>query len=158
MNDDPFKRMAVQIVAPRKARIRAIQTRAERKREKEERDKQILYRLWQKWHREKLDELLAGPHHEAANELSEFLQLMQLTDADALVAKIKAGPWPGADDDTKFTVLSLVSSAIIHLRERAGLEPMDDAIPWSDDEPTVFEIIKAMLQEGLNNEHRQGGA
>jgi hypothetical protein len=50
-----------------------------------------------------------------------------------------------ADDDTRFAVLDLISMHLTNLRERNDLPPFDDSVPFSDDPPTVFEIIKKKL-------------
>jgi hypothetical protein len=141
-----------QMVAPHKAKLRAAKTRAERKLEKERKEREQLFGMWTKWHKERKAELLAGPYSEAANELALFLERMTITDAPALIELTKRGPWCEADADTRFLVLELIAHSIIYLREREGLAPIDDPIPFSDDEPDAFMIIREMLR----HEPRQG--
>ena len=66
--------------------------------------------------------------------------------AAALIALVKRGPWRTADADTRFEVLALIDAAIVTLRERAGLPPIDDTLPWTDEPLTVFQVIREMLR------------
>jgi len=134
-----------QISSPRKARMRAVETRAQRKREKELQDRGILFKMWLKWHEERKAMLLAGAWGGAARELADLLERMTLDDAPALLAHVKAGPWREADRDTRFLTLAMIDHRIIYIREQAGLVPMDDSLPWIGEEPTVFEQIKELL-------------
>jgi hypothetical protein len=137
-----------QISAPVKARRRAVEKRTARKDAMEkaldERDTQL--RAWCAWRRERVDALLSGPHGHAARALSEFLSGMTLASANELIAVVQAGPWREADADTRFEVLSLVDAAIIRLREKSKLPPFDDALPFSDEKLTAFQIIREMLR------------
>jgi hypothetical protein len=135
------------MVAPRKARMRAAETRAEKKRQKELAERDYLFRDWQEWHKKRKGELLAGAWCEAAQELSNFLETMTVEDAPALVALVERGPWREADHDTRFLVLELISHSIIYLREKVGLAPFDDPLPFSDDEPNAFLVIRGMLRD-----------
>ncbi len=138
---NPFTTLAEkQISNPIKARSRATAKRAEKKKE----DQETLHRLWRKWHNERKAALLSGPHAEAANALTTFLESMSLDQGEDLI--IMLGPWREADRDTRFVVLSMVSAAIVYLRECHGLAPFDDALPFSDEEPTVFELAREMLR------------
>jgi hypothetical protein len=135
-----------QMVGPRKSIMRAAKTRAERKLEKEKQDRDILFGQWKEWHLKRKQELLEGSFSGAAQELGLFLEGMTIKDASALIELVSRGPWGTADDDTRFLVLGMISHAIIYLREREGLSPFDDPIPWSDDEPDVFMILKELLR------------
>ena len=130
------------IVSPRKAILRAV----EKRRQKRLKERDQLFRLWQKWHKERKAALLAGEWGEAAQELADFLEQMSLEDAPALVSLVASGPWREANNDTRFLVLEIISHRIIYVRETNGLDPFDDSLPWSDDEPTAFEIIREHLQ------------
>ena len=129
-----------QISAPRKARARAAERRAAEKALRE-RDQQCA--AWRRWHQKQTEELLAGPHGEAAYELVEFLAAMTLDRAADLIALVERGPWRSADPDTRYQVLRLVDHDIARLRERAGLAPYDDALPGEP--PTAFQIIREAL-------------
>jgi hypothetical protein len=128
-----------QIVSPRKARMRA----AEKRKQKALQERNHLFREWQKWHKERKDELLGGPWGEPARELADYLERMTPEDASALVSMVEHGPWREADADTRFLVLALIDHSVIYLRENNGLEPFDDPL---DDEPSAFLIIKELLR------------
>jgi len=135
-----------QIVSPRKARMRAAITRAERKRQKALTERNQLFREWQKWHKERKQQLLAGPQREAAQELADFLEQMTIEDAPALLTLVENGPWRDSERDVKFLVMELISHSIIYLRESAGLSPFDDPLPFSDEDPSVFLVIRELLR------------
>jgi hypothetical protein len=141
---DPFAEFADQaIVAPRKARLHAAEKRAERKRQAALEERSKLFRLWKRWHRERVDKLLAGPYGAAAQELARCLEALTLTSGSELIELVRRGPWRDTDSDTRLEVLRLVDGALAHLRERNGLPPYDDALPG---EPlTVFQIIREAL-------------
>jgi hypothetical protein len=138
---DPFEDLgAIQISNPVQARRRA----AEKRRQKQLQERDLLYRQWKKWHEERTAELLAGPFGAAASEVSGFVEGMKLEDGLDLIALIERGPWRQADADTKFLLLGMIDRAIMYLRENAGLEPIDDALPG---EPlTVGLMIKKLLE------------
>lgn len=131
-----------QIVSPRKARIRA----AEKRRQKQLKERDTLFGLWKKWHRERRDKLLGGAWAEPARKLADFLDRMTIEDASALVTLVEHGPWRMTDPDTRFLVLQLIDMAIADLREANGLIAFDDPIPFTDEEPSAFLIIKELLQ------------
>jgi hypothetical protein len=134
-----------QITAPAKRQSRRAETRAQRAREKELRERDQLFALWRKHHRAQRDALLAGPHGTAAQALIGFMKTMSLNDGAMLIDLVFAGPWRGADADTRFVVLQLIDAALVRLRERNGLEPFDDALPFSDEPDTAFQIIRQEL-------------
>jgi len=140
-SSDPFAEFADQaIAAPRKRQLHAA---AERKRQAVLEERSRMFRLWKKWHRERVVKPLAGPYSAAARELADFLEMMSLTSGSELIELVHRGPWRGADHVTQFEILRLIDGALAHLRERDGLPPFDDALPG---EPlTVFQIIRAEL-------------
>src|SRR5262245_34243920 len=85
-----------------KARQRAAEKRRAEKAEKALAERDDLFRLWKKWRRERLDELLAGPHGEVTRELIAFLQAMALDDGERLVEMVRAAGWARADANTRF--------------------------------------------------------
>ena len=146
MSNDPFAELAEQhATAHYRSRLRAAKTRAQRKMEKRLSERDQLYRDWIKWHKQRKAELLAGDWRAPAQELAEFLEGMTIEDAPALIALTKRGPWRDADKNTKFLVLEMISHSITHLREREGMEPFDDPLPW-DNETNGFLIIREMLR------------
>jgi hypothetical protein len=141
MTSDPFATFAdTAIVAPRKARIQAAEARAERKRQEALEERGKLFRLWQHWHRQQVEQLRAGPYAAAVHELAGFLETLSLTSGPELIKLVRRGPWRDADPDTRFQILRLIDAALVQLRERRGLAPFNDALP--DEPPTVFQIIR----------------
>jgi hypothetical protein len=148
MSNDPWADFAEeQISNPVKARMRAAKTRAERKMAKQMSDAQIQFKLWKEWHAKRRDQLMAGRYRAEAKELADFLETTTLESGQNILSFIARGPWHDADGDTRFLVLGLVSSRIMMLRTQEGLSPFNDSIPFSDEPPTCFEIIRAMLSE-----------
>ena len=127
-----------------KARQRAAEKRRATAAEKALAERDDLFHLWKLHRQERLDALLAGPYGAAARDLVAFLQSMALDDGDRLVELVRTGGWARVDADTKFEVLSLINSAIVAMRERANLPPIDDALP--DETPTTFIIIREMFR------------
>lgn len=147
MPNDPFDQLAdEQISNPVKSRRKAAQTRAERRQKQALAERDTLYRMWKKWHEERKQTLLAGPHAEDAAVLIEFLERMTIEDAENLIELVKWGPWQTVDEDTQFTVLSIIDNAICYLREREGLFPIDDSLIFSDEELNAFLIIRKLLR------------
>jgi hypothetical protein len=149
MNDDPYAQLAEeQISNPVKARMRGAKTRAERAKAKKLDDQQIQFGLWKKWHHKQTKKLLTGPYKTPAGTLSRFLANMTLQHDPELIELIKRGPWRDSDPDTRYLVLSLIDSRIVYLREAEGWPPFDDAMPFSDNKPTLFLCIREILGDG----------
>jgi hypothetical protein len=127
-----------------KARQRAAEKRRAKAAEKALAERDILFHLWQRAQRERLDALLAGPHGAAARELVAFLQSMTFDDEVRLVEFIRAAGWERADANTRFEILALLDAALIGLRERAGLAGIDD--PLMHEAPSAFLILRGILR------------
>jgi hypothetical protein len=144
---DPFAALAAeQISAPIKARMRAAKTREERRVAKQLNDREILTEQWREWHRKRVIALKTDRYAEAVNAVAEFLERMTLHDGGALIELVERGPWREADVETRYLLLGLIDERIVYLRTIEGLAPFDDSIPFSDESPTAFEIIRDMLQ------------
>ncbi len=140
---NPFLDYAATIETRSDMRRHKLASRAqERAKKKALFEREQLHKAWLHWHEERKQMLLGGPHRTAAAALADFLEHMSNT--APLVALVQHGPWQCADADTRYTVLSLVDNAIIHLRESAGLPPFDDPLP--DEQPDTFIIIREMLK------------
>ena len=105
-------------------------------------DARLLTR-WRQWHREQLDEVLAGPDGAAVAQVMAFLKHMQPQSAPALIALLRDFDWSEMDADVRLVVLHEINEAITRLRERAGLAPIDDALPG--ERMTAFLLIKEHL-------------
>jgi hypothetical protein len=130
-----------QTSAPRKARERAAEKRAQTRAEKALTEREQQFALWRKWRRERCEGLLASPYATAAHALLELLDNIGLDDAERLVAHVRAGPWCSADSDTRFLILTTIDNAIVELRERNNLPPFDDPL----DDTNVFLILREVL-------------
>ena len=86
-----------------------------------------LLRTWREWHREQLEEALAGVRRDVLERLME--QLKDLRSARALVDFIAAQDWESLDADTRVIALFEINRAITALRERQKLPPINDALP-----------------------------
>lgn len=143
---DPFAEMAEeQISNPVKARMRAAKTREERRQAKAQSDQEILHDLWKRWHDIRLARLKSGPFGGSVTAVAAFLETMTIEDGGELVTLIRYGSWDKADNLTRYLLLGLIDQRIMYLRKAEGLAPFDDSLPYSDEEPTAFEIIREML-------------
>lgn len=145
-DDDPFAVLAQeQMTSPAKAKLRAAKTREERRQAQAQSDQQILTAQWREWHRKRVKRLKTGRYVNAVNIVASFLEQMTLQDGAKLVTLIDKGPWREADADTRYLLLGLIDWRIILLRETEGWPPFDDSIPFSQDEPTAFELVREIL-------------
>jgi hypothetical protein len=90
-------------------------------------DRAYLLRYWRAWHREQLEEALAGVHRDVLARL--LGELKNLKSARALVDLVAAQDWSRVDPEVRAIALHEVNRAITQLRERAGLTPFDDGPP-----------------------------
>jgi len=98
-------------------------------------------RAWQAWHAEQLREALAGIYADVMRRL--MTQLADLRSARELVAFIEAQNWSAVDANTRLVALHEINAAISRLRERAGQDPIDDALPG---EPLrAFQLIREII-------------
>jgi hypothetical protein len=111
--------------------------------EKKLADDARLLRSWKTWHRERTSALLAGPYGAQAQALIDFFKVMN--SPSELVEFVKRGPWRGADEDVRYEILALVDAVIIRKRDRTGLAPFDDALPFTNAPPNAFLILREFL-------------
>jgi len=111
------------------------------KRDKKLADDARLLKWWRAWHREQLEQALAGPHGAVLAELFRMFKNLQHVQPAQLIGLARSIDWAGIDVDTKLTVLHEFNTAITRLRERHNMEPIDDTV---EDEPP-FRTLKAIL-------------
>ena len=116
------------------------------KRRQSEKDKKLaddarLLKWWRAWHREQLEQALAGPHGAVLAGLFRMFKNLQHVQPAQLIGLARSIDWAGIDADTKLTVLHEFNAAITRLRERHNMEPIDDTV---EDEPP-FRTLKAIL-------------
>jgi hypothetical protein len=117
----------------------------EEKRDRVLRERDTMFRRWRRFHREELEQALRGPWGEDLSELLEFLTKMGPEDGQALIDLVKRQGWAAAGSGNKYLVLREIDQRIIRLREGMGLTPIDDGLPWGEEEDTVFTTIKKHL-------------
>jgi hypothetical protein len=110
-------------------------------RKKELQEQSFEFRQWQRWRRERLEALLAGPYGESTQALLAFCKTMATP--SAVLDFIACGPWSDADINTRAEILSLVDAMIIKRRERMGLPPFDDALPGAPS--NLFLLLRERL-------------
>jgi hypothetical protein len=124
--------------------------RRSEKKDKKLADDARLLRWWKKFHREQLEEALAGVHHDVLERM--MVQLKNLKFARELVNAMAAEDWSTVDADTRLIVLHELNVAICALREKHGQEPIDDPLPGEPD--NAFRIIKNLFKVSASAESR----
>jgi hypothetical protein len=109
--------------------------------EKELADNARLLRAWKRWHREQLEEALIGLHSDVLVQL--MIQLKHLREARGLLNFIEAQDWASIDAETRLIALHEINVAVMRLRERNGMEPIDDPLPGQAE--NLFRRIKQTL-------------
>jgi hypothetical protein len=117
--------------------------RSQSEKDKKLRDDARLLRAWRNWHAEQLTEALTGLHRDVLGRV--MAQLKDLRSARELVTAMAAEDWSVVDADTRLVVLHQINVAIAALREKQGLEPIDDPVPGEPD--NAFRIIKALFMK-----------
>jgi hypothetical protein len=142
-----------------------MKKRLPKNRLKELEDDTRLRRAWRKWNRERLEAAMADAHGAIVGEIVEFLKSMALPSANALLALIRSYDWSEVDAETKFILLHTIDQRIISMREKNGMDAIDDPLPGQPD--NVFRIIKTIFgsphssaaspgaQSGLQNSRRK---
>jgi hypothetical protein len=102
-----------------------------------------LLRAWRQWHREELEEVLAGPHGAMIERLMFMLGGLKSDSAPLLLAYVRGVDWSTVDYLTRLTVLHEINSAVTKLRERNGMSPFDDGVPGERE--NVFRIIRGIV-------------
>jgi hypothetical protein len=86
---------------------------------------------------------LEGPSGGLVKRLHDELKHLDIEHPDWFVALVYAVDWKLVDQETCYTVLSMIDDAIVRLREQNGLAPFDDAL--FDEDPTVFGICRVKI-------------
>lgn len=138
---------AQQIPAPVRRKMDRAEKRdqAKQEAEREQKDQDTLAKFYRQWRRDQREALIAGPFGRDIRGLLQFLDTMTLSSAPALLGLVERARWiqrmPTSD---RADLLSLIADRIARCREKAGLPPFDDEIPWC--EPAkAFTTIKTQL-------------
>ena len=116
--------------------------RRSEKKDKKLADNERLLRWWKKFHREQLEEALAGVHRDVLERV--MARLKDLRSARELVNAMAAEDWSTVDAETRLIVLHEINIAIAALREKQGMPPIDDPLPGEPD--NAFRIIKNLFR------------
>lgn len=143
---NPFEALA-EAQTPRPVKVRqqaaakAAQTRANAAQEKED---ALLLSQFLAHRREEKDALLAGPFGAEVKALLSFARTMTLQSAPELIERVNRAEWiKTMSVDDKFILLRVLNTAIVNLRIRNGLSPLDDAI--FEQAPRAFHVLKSIM-------------
>jgi hypothetical protein len=100
---------------------------------------------WRRWHREELNAALIGPHGAMLERLVSILNELELDSAPRLLSYVRGIDWSTVDYLVRLIALHEINITIVKLRERYGLAPFDDSLPWTDERPTAFEIVRGVV-------------
>jgi hypothetical protein len=112
--------------------------------EKKQADDAKLLKQWRRWHREQLEQALAGPHGAMMAELVDRLSKLTQQSASALLHFVRAQNWKSIDANTRFTALHEINVGIAAAREREGMAQFDDAL-WGE-RSTLFQVARELMK------------
>src|SRR5438046_883784 len=104
--------------------------RSEKERKKLADDARLL-RNWKAWHREQLNDVLAGPHGSMLAELFRMFENLQHVQPAQLIGLVRSIDWTLIDYGTRLVVLHELNTAITKYREQRGAEPINDNL-WHE--------------------------
>lgn len=136
-----------QTVAPVRRKLERAEKRqaAAKQAEQDQRDAEMLGRAFRAWKAAQRDALLSGPHGKEVRGIVSFLKTMQLSSAPALIRTIERSAWIHTMTvDERFRLLGIIGAGIAACREKNGLEPFDDEIPFAEP-PKAFTQIKTLM-------------
>lgn len=149
MSANFFEQIAeTQVSAPVKRKLDATEKRAvcAREAERELKEQDTLSKLYRQWKRAKRDALLAGPHGREVRGIVSFLETMTLSSAPALIGMVeRARFYKRMTKPERADLLNIINVGIARCREKAGLEPFDDELPWCEP-PKASAQIKTLLE------------
>lgn len=142
---NPFEALAErQTPAPVKRRNAQAQARAAAKIEQQD-ETTLLMKWYRDWRREQREDLASGPQGEHVAPILSFLRTMTLDSAPALLGMFEGADWiDSMSMPHRYTLLHLVGHGIVRCREKGGLPPFDDGIPWVEDRK-AFHVLKERL-------------
>jgi hypothetical protein len=125
------------------ARKGATVTKRKTAEQKQLEENSYLLRQWKRWHREQLEEALAGPHGIMLGELFRMFENLKHIQPAQLIGFARSINWSVIDYDTKLVVLHELNTAIGSFRQKHGLPEIDDGLPNEPDTP--FRTIRAIV-------------
>jgi hypothetical protein len=116
-----------------------------RKSEREQKklaDDARLLQAWRKFHREERDAVVAGPHGVVLGELFRMFKNLEHVQPSQLIGLTRTIDWAAIDYATRLVVLHEANNSIIALREKRGLDPIDDPL---DEATNVFRTLRNII-------------
>lgn len=164
--NNPFEQLAQeQMVAATKRRIETNRKRAETRQahvvqsekdapmklgamEQKLQDSSKQMRSYRAYKKAEYDAMKHHPvYADPWSELAQRTMALTLDNTDEFANYIAAQHWLlEAEDDVRRVTLSFIANRLITIRLENGLPPMDDSLPFSDEEPTLFETIRQQLK------------
>jgi hypothetical protein len=111
------------------------------KKDKELRDNARLLCWWTAWHREQREEALVK--YPSLAELFRLFRNLQHAQPVQVLGLASSIDWSVVDYATRLTTIHEFNNSITKLREKRGLEPIDDPLPGESESP--FRQLKAIL-------------
>jgi hypothetical protein len=102
-----------------------------------------LLRAWKNWHREQLNDVLAGPHGAVLAELFRMFKNLQHVQPAQLIGLARSIDWTVIDYAARLVAVHELDDAITKYREQRGAEPIDDNL--FDQPDTPFRVIRAII-------------
>jgi hypothetical protein len=107
-------------------------------------DNARLLRAWRNFHAEQLEEVLAGPDGAVIAPVIECLKTLGPGKAQTLIELVQARDWSIVGVEAKLAVLHETNTVIARIREKLGMEPIDDGLPGEP--PNLSRIIRTILE------------
>jgi hypothetical protein len=107
-----------------------------------------LVRAWHRWHREQLEEALAGPHGVITMQVVTFLETMTPASANALLELMRSQSWEHVDANVRLVLLHEINAAVTRMRERMSQAPIDDPLPGQPE--TAFRMVRKIITNSAN--------
>jgi hypothetical protein len=112
--------------------------------EKEIAENNALLRRYMRYKMAELKLLLDGECGSEVRELRSLLRELTPASGKRLLQFMEDHGWfQNLDQGARYAILDLIDTAIIRMRIRNGLPPMDDSLPGEP--PTIFEICRSNL-------------
>ena len=108
-------------------------------------NQQRMLREWNRFHGEQLQLALDGDSGTVVKNIMILVRGLTPQRMPELLRLMRSVDWRIVDADVRFTLLHEINGAIIELREQEGRTRFDDALPFSDERPSLFLIVRDML-------------
>jgi hypothetical protein len=117
--------------------------RLPRDQQKEIIDNSRLLRMWRKFHHEQREAVLSGPHGTTLAELFRMFKNLKHVQPVQLIGFVESIDWSVIDYTARLVVIHELNKSISALREKHGLDSIDDPLPGAPESP--FGTIRAIV-------------